>query len=402
MLSVLKEKVCAVVIGGYVNGYSIIQELSSFGVKNIILLHFGNQLACLSNKIIKKISVSLSEESIKEAFESIHKEYEFIIPFPTDDYSLECLYNLREKIGFFTFLPLNQNNFLDCEDKLFQYECCKKLKIPYPKTLKIASVNDLSMLDEIGYPIIIKPYKRLDIVSDVFHALILNTNEDLDKNRQKICKYLNENVKFLASEIIPGETTGTIYAYCGYRSHKGKILNEWSGKKLTQYPDDYGVFSSASNFAPDIITTYGQILLNGMNLYGFAEPEFKYDERDGKYKLMEINLRPMMWNRLGFYSGVPLLYTQWLDALNEIPVSYSQIKDYDIHFCYKKHEIFNLLFRKGYGMGKYNFNLHGGKENYIALFDKKDLKPFLFDSCSTFIDIVKVLIKKILRNIIYR
>ena len=65
----------------------------------------------------------------------------------------------------------------------------------------------------------------------------------------------------------------------------------------------------------------GRKLLNGMDIKGIAQPEFKYDFRDQKYKLMEINLRSMMWHRVGNLSGVNLQYSQYLDALGEKVVS---------------------------------------------------------------------------------
>jgi len=61
----------------------------------------------------------------------------------------------------------------------------------------------------------------------------------------------------------------------------------------------------------------GRTLLNGMDIKGIAQPEFKYDSRDKKYKLTEINLRSMMWHKMGNLSGVDLHYSQYLDALGK-------------------------------------------------------------------------------------
>jgi predicted ATP-grasp superfamily ATP-dependent carboligase len=190
-------------------------------------------------------------------------------------------------------------------------------------------------------------------------------------------------VSFIASEIIPGDGSN-IYAYVGYRSMEGRILNEWTGKKLSQYPDDFGIFSSASNLAPVEVLEQGKTLLNGMDLKGIAEPEFKYDCRDGKYKLMEINLRSMMWNRVGYLSGVNLHYTQYVDAIGgEVP-SYRQEKTRDIHLVCLKHELSNLIRRKGYA-GIFYHNMFGGDVTNIALFDIRDLRPFLVN-CVDIID----------------
>ena len=51
----LKEKLknnCALVLGGYINGYSIIKELHEEGIKDIALFDSGRSIAGFSNKII--------------------------------------------------------------------------------------------------------------------------------------------------------------------------------------------------------------------------------------------------------------------------------------------------------------------------------------------------------------
>ena len=133
----------------------------------------------------------------------------------------------------------------------------------------------------------------------------------------------------------------------------------------------------------DGIRELGRKLLYGMNLIGINEPEFKYDQRDGKYKLMEINLRSTMWHRTGNISGVNLQHTQYLDALGSESPQQKQILNKTLHFVYFKHEIINLLRRKGY-WGTFKHNVWGGAKTNYAIFDKTDIKPFVIDSINTF------------------
>jgi hypothetical protein len=64
--------------------------------------------------------------------------------------------------------------------------------------------------------------------------MTLENESDLHKNREKLENYIDAGISFLASEIIPGNGS-CIYAYVGYRNKKGEILNEWTGKKLSQF-----------------------------------------------------------------------------------------------------------------------------------------------------------------------
>lgn len=387
----MRKSHCVLVLGGYVNGYSIIQELYEKKVREIILFGYSRELATYSNKINKFVLIDKTPESLYREIKKLHKEYEKIIIFPTDDLQLENLHELHDNIKSFCFLPFNPENLQECLDKYVQYSYCEKLSIPYPKTVYIHEKKDLENIELIQYPILIKPNKREDLKGKVFRNLKIENPEDLNKVRQSIETYLDAGIKFLASEIIPGDDD-CIYAYVAYRDMNGKILNEWTGKKLAQYPDNFGVFSSASNEAPEDILLQGRKLLCGMDIKGIAQPEFKYDLRDKKYKLMEINLRSMMWHRVGNLSGVNLQYSQYLNALGEKVDSQVQVKNKDIHYCYLKYEIMNLIGRRKY-IHTFLKNFIDSDETHISVYDKKDIKPFLKDC----IDTVKSIIGKFLR-----
>ena len=75
--------------------------------------------------------------------------------------------------------------------------------------------------------------------------MFLNDIFEFNKHFNILKKHINQGISFSISEFIPGNDSN-IYAYVGYRSKSGKILNEWIGKKLSQYPNKVGVFSSAS------------------------------------------------------------------------------------------------------------------------------------------------------------
>jgi D-aspartate ligase len=372
---VFKKNTCALILGGYVNGYSIIQELHEKKINDIILFDTSKKIGSYSNKIKKFVLIDKTPESLYLQINKLHNIYNKIIIFPTDDLELENLHKIYYKIKSFCFLPFNYDNLLECSDKRIQYSYCDKFGVPYPKTLSIENGDDLKKITSMQFPILIKPTKREKI--DVFTNLQLNNIKDLEENLQYLQHYLSLRIKFLASEIIPGDGSN-IYAYVGYRNQNGDIVNEWTGKKLSQFPDDFGVFSSASNKAPEEILKLGKVLLNGMNIIGIAEPEFKYDYRDQKFKLMEINLRSMMWHRVGNLSGVNIQYSQYLDGIGESVQNQSQIKDTDIHFVYLKHEIINLITRRGYHR-IFIRNIFKSDKTYFALYDIKDIKPFLID-----------------------
>lgn len=366
----------ALVLGGHINGYSIIKELSEQGINNIALFDPGKSIARFSNKIIYRSVIDKTPEKLLAEIKKLHQQYDYIVVYPTDDLQVENLHHVYDEIKEFCYLPFNNETILKSLNKFYQYSVCKEIGIPYPKTVHARKTVDLDGLESLTFPLLIKPSTRLDATTDVFRTLYLEDAQIFVKEKNKLIAFLENGIEFIISEFIPGDDTN-IYAYTCFRSNEGQILNEWRGKKLTQYPGNYGVFSSASNEAPEIVQAQGRLLVETLNAYGVVEPEFKYDHRDGKFKLMEINLRSMMWHRTGNISGVKLHETQYLYATKETPVKYAQKMDERIHFVLMLHEIPNLIARPGYWR-HFKSNIFKGDNRVWAVYEKDDLKPFLY------------------------
>jgi predicted ATP-grasp superfamily ATP-dependent carboligase len=55
-------------------------------------------------------------------------------------------------------------------------------------------------------------------------------------------------------------------------------------------------------------------LLERIGYTGMAEVEFKFDQRDGRHKLLDLNPRAWVWHPLGSRAGVDFPYLTWLLA----------------------------------------------------------------------------------------
>ena len=377
----MKKNNCAVVLGGYLNGYCIVEELWEKCVREIIVIDSAKRFSSYSNKIKQYILIEKNREGLLRELTNLSSEYEKLIIYPTDDRELEILWSIKEEIENFCFIPVNKEKLPQQMDKYWQYKVCDEVGVPHPKTVLIEKAEDIDKIASIPFPVLIKPVKREDIDRKVFRNLQIKNKGELTERKNQLVQLLTNKIILMASEIIPGDGSN-IYAYVCYRNMGGEILNEWTGKKLSQYPDDFGVFASASNQAPPIVLEQGRKLIEGLDAKGVCQPEFKYDARDGKYKLMEVNLRSMMWHRTGNLSGVNLQYTQYLDALGQKPVKQEQNREDNIHFVYLKHEIINLITRKNYYRIFYN-NIFKSDKTYIAVFDLRDPVPFAVDCIDT-------------------
>jgi predicted ATP-grasp superfamily ATP-dependent carboligase len=131
-------------------------------------------------------------------------------------------------------------------------------------------------------------------------------------------KYINsaEELKdislsdYILQEFIPGEGYG-FYALF----NKGEARAIFMHKRLREYPVTGGSSTAARSIYDPDLKDLGLTLLKALNWHGVAMVEFKKDQRDGTYKLMEIN--PKFWGSLdlSIAAGVDFPYLAIMMAL---------------------------------------------------------------------------------------
>lgn len=371
------DRAAAVVIGGYVNGYSVIQELHLCSVKNIILLSYGDrsQIAESSSFPKRIIKISHDDNSLKRALMELHRDYDYIVPFPTNDNAIEGLCRFRDEIKDFCFLPFNPETLLRYSDKLSQYDVCDRCGVPRPKTCQMKELADWCLLDKLALPIIIKPATRIDVIEKVFafRNRVINTKGELQSLYPLFRYHVSKGNHFLASEIVPGPSAGRIFAYTAYCTDDGYVLNGWGGCKLSQTPDDYGVFSTASNNFPSEVEEFAKRLFKETKVKGLVQAEFKENKLDGKFYFIEMNFRSDMWNRVGTLCGVYNAYSMWCEAIGSNIQTFKQHKEGEIVFCNLLTELINLGRRENY-WPVFKRCVFGQAKRSFAFLDGFDLK----------------------------
>jgi D-aspartate ligase len=387
---------CALILGGHVNGYTIIRELSDESIHDIVVFDNKLSISRFSNKIKFFKKITLSAVSLRDELFELKKSYNRIIIYVTDDLYFEYLIEIYEQIKSFCFLPFNINSLENSLNKSYQYRVCDEINIPYPDSIKIENPDQFSELSSLKFPIIIKPLQRNSDSKNTFKNIFLKTFDDLNNKKALLQENLDKNIVLLASEYIPGSDS-QIFAYVCYRTHQGEIINEWMGQKLSQFPDSFGIFASAKNCHDKNLLALGRKFVNEIDAYGFIEPEFKFDKRDGRFKLMECNFRPMMWHRIGCLSGVKLLKNQYEYALGKNIIKEQQETFTDIRMVLMMHEIPNLLFRKKY-IKIFLHNVFGQGIRSSVIWNFKDPLPAIFSVVIMFKIILNLCLRRLNLN----
>ena len=94
----------------------------------------------------------------------------------------------------------------------------------------------------------------------------------------------------IAQEYIPGRED-TVWVFNGYFNARSECLAGFTGRKLRQCPAYTGVTSLGLCQRNDVLQRAATSLMKAVGYRGIVDMDFRYDARDGQYKLLDVNPR---------------------------------------------------------------------------------------------------------------
>lgn len=303
------------ILGGYVNGYSIARTLyETYAVQSVVCdnvpqFSFYSSF-CNGRLITAPANESAFINELVKVGESIREQGSLPVLFTTNDKWLIPVSKFKSKLEKVFYFPFSADwkiieRFIVKEQL---YALCDELAIPYPRTF-VCTIDNISHIFSLDHhaPYLVKPSNVVEYI-DIFPK----------KKRNKVLSTLSEvhayveeayragyTGKFILQEYIPGSVEN-LYTITTYSDNEGVLKGYSIGHKLTQYPEDAGTITSGKiKYIPEIIPPTKKIL-EALRFTGITNVEYKYDIRDGIYKMMEVNPRPGMWNYSSYKSGVNL------------------------------------------------------------------------------------------------
>lgn len=293
------------------------------------------------------------------------------VMFLASDTDLEVISCQRQKLQeyfYFTLPPddliksiLNKDKFIDL---------AKINNLPIPKSFRICGDEPLNeILNKLNFPFIIKPSWRNNEWLRIFKEKKVFIVENSDDLKLALSVMSKHPVEYLIQEIVKGSESNI---YCSFA-----ILNENSEpiqigfcRKLTQYPPNYGNTSIAIPIQESSLENLSREIFKKLKLIGYASIEFKFDETDGKYKIIEIT--PNRFNRqfaVTTLQGLNLPYTLYQYELG-LPIHKYQMNNSKKLWISEANEIRIIL----------NFEKNKIKKFLKLLFDLPKFRMFeIFD-----------------------
>jgi len=214
-------------------------------------------------------------------------------------------------------------------------EILQRLGLPHPRTTCIGPGDNLDDLpDEVFHQAFIKPRQSSKFARHYgVKALSFTTRSEAER---QLAEVWQAGYEVVLQEYIPGPPTRH-YMLEGFVARSGQVLAWCVRQRLRMYPEDYGDSSWMVTVPLRDVAAAAETLarlFSALRYRGVFEAEFKYDERDGAFKLLEVNSRP--WSFVGFAArcGVDVCELAYREAaeLPLVPVTTYAVGRYCIQY----------------------------------------------------------------------
>lgn len=303
-----KENFLPILIGTDLNTYTMsISFHEEYGVKPVVVgrapLPFTEGSTIIS-KFYYTERIDEDEflvEYLKNLAKKYHRKYENLLLIGTNDEYVTFIINNAEALSSdFKF----SNVAKEWVPKLFLkknfYQLCEQYGLDAPLTFYYSCASDVPFDDEVPFPLIVKPSNGIQYYKNPFEGMqkvyLAQNYEELHHiiNTIKASGYQDD---LILQDYIPGSDTN-MWDSVYYGNRKGKPQLVSLGQVVLQEPTTTGV----GNYTAVIVRDkkkeeYKKIMdklvhfMDQIDYKGFANFDLKYDERDGKFKVFEVNIR---------------------------------------------------------------------------------------------------------------
>jgi predicted ATP-grasp superfamily ATP-dependent carboligase len=197
------------------------------------------------------------------------------------------------------------------------YELCKEIDVPTAETLFPKTIAEVeAFLDLVRFPLVLKAIDgdRLMRHAGVRLLIARNRSELLDGFRR-----LEEPgfPNLMLQEYIPGEDD-TIWMFNGYFDRDSECRFGITGRKLRQHPVHTGMTCLGICLPCPPVEENTKRIAKAVGYRGIIDIGYRFDRRDGLYKLLDINPRIGATFRLFVdRNGMDVARAQYLDLTGQ-------------------------------------------------------------------------------------
>ena len=298
----MKGEFLPVILGTDANAYGLARSFfEEYKVKSLAIGKASLKETKNSKIVDVKIFNNLTEENtFIKVVEKIGKEYSLkykkLILLSCAEWYTDLIVDNRELLKKYFVLPfMDKKVKKQLEDKESFYNMCKEYNLDYPTTYIVTKENYKNFDLPFDFPVAVKPsssseYSNVDFLGKEKSYKIKN-DHDLNKVINNIYDS-GYNANIIVQDFIPGEDD-TMWVMNCYSDKNGKVKMMCLGHCVLEEHTPYGIGNYKALISDGNKELYDKIknFLEKINYVGYSNFDLKYDYRDNKYKLFEINIR---------------------------------------------------------------------------------------------------------------
>lgn len=299
-MAVGNEIFVPILLGSDMNAYGMARSFhEEYGVKSLVLGRAVVGATGNSNILTFREIPDLNESQVfLETVMNVAEEFKgrkLLLLACGDDYA-ELIIDNRpqlEKSFIVPYIDKKLKERLLLKENF--YKICEEYNFPIPKTTLCTFENKDKLELDFTYPIIIKPSNSVAYWNCSFPGKkkVFVAKDEAEKEAILNAIYKSEYKDNLTiQEFIPGDDSymRVLNAYVG-KDGKVKLMSLGNPILEEHTPGAIGNYAAIINTFDKTIMDKVREFLEDIEYTGFANFDLKLDERDGQYKLFEINLR---------------------------------------------------------------------------------------------------------------
>jgi D-aspartate ligase len=295
---------------------------------------------------------------------------------PTDDSAAAFVAEHSDALAkWFLFPRLPRELPRRLANKRDLYFLCQSTGVPCPETAFPGSADDVhAFIERVKFPVVVKAAEPQRLPKGTPSVSIAQTPQELLAIYRQAQGPESPNLIF--QEYIP-ESLAEDWIFHGYCNPRTDCLVAFTGKKLRSHPAFAGVTTLGVSVLNEPLSRQTEILLKAVAYAGIMDIDYRFDKRDGRYKLLDFNPRiGANFRMFEDRAGVDVVRALHLDltrrSVRRLPVVEGRT------FIVEPYDLFTSLSymrRGGLTVREWWQSLKGKRE--LAWFSRNDSVPFL-------------------------
>lgn len=299
----IQQKFLPIIVGTDINAYNMaISFHEEYGIQPVLVgkgvLPFTN-LSTIPRAI--EYDKKLADPSqFAKILINVAKKYEReagkLILVGTNDLYVRLIIENRAILkDYFVFNYIEEDLMNELQYKANFYKLCTEHGIDIPATYFYDCTSTTPFKGELLYPAIVKPSNGIEYTSNPFEGQQKVFKVQTEDELQRVISMIRASGyrdQLIIQDYIPGEDTA-MWDSVVYVSSKGESqLVSFAQVVLQEH-----TVTAIGNYTA-LITRYNEALMEKLRTFleavgyrGFANFDLKFDERDGKFKVFEVNIR---------------------------------------------------------------------------------------------------------------